>query len=72
MKETLEQEQQRQVRASRYHAPMANVRGIFEEGHRLMQAKMKLKVGVFVIDDDDEEKEKGEEKGEEEGIQVYR
>lgn len=52
LKETLEQElQQRQVRASRYHAPMSNVRGIFEEGHRLVQAKMKLKVGV--IDDDE-------------------
>eukprot|EP00904_Undaria_pinnatifida_P007392 jgi/Undpi1/3783/HiC_scaffold_16.g07152.m1 len=26
-------------------APIANVRGIFEEGHRLVQAKMKIKVG---------------------------
>lgn len=26
-------------------APIANVRAIFEEGHRLVQAKMKIKVG---------------------------
>lgn len=57
MKEFREQEQQGQVRASRYHAPMANIRGIFEEGHRLVQAKMKIKVLVAI--DEKEEEERG-------------
>lgn len=48
LKKSLKEEQERSAAAwaaTRHRsAPIADVRGIFDEGHRLVQEKMKLKV----------------------------
>lgn len=50
LKQCLVEEQERcaaayRAAAQNRAAPIANVRGIFDEGHRFVEAKMKIKVG---------------------------
>lgn len=55
LKQCLKEEQERctaayRAAAQNRSAPIANVRGIFDEGHRFVEAKMKIKVGYEVFD----------------------
>lgn len=53
LKESMKEEQKRTAAALEWRgsraAPMADVRGIFDEGHRDVQAKMKVKVSREVL-----------------------